>query len=60
MSRKKMTYDDLNELTHKVAGAIDKAAKVEVDLYQINDMLSALLQDHGIEFVEEAPRRSRK
>lgn len=49
----KMTYEELNDLTHSVANVIDIAVREDLDRCKINDLLSAFLQGLGIEFVEE-------
>lgn len=45
-----LTYEALNELTHTLADAIDKATGQKVDRLRVNDELSALLSGFGITF----------
>lgn len=50
--RTKMTYEELNDLTHAVSNRIDIAVRADLDRSEINDLLSTFLQGLGIEFVE--------
>jgi len=50
-----MTYDQLNEVVHCAADALDKAG-VEMssfDRCQLNEYLTNYLNDRGVELVEE-------
>ena len=49
----KMTYDELNDLTHEVADAIDETTGLDVNRLDVNDMLTVFLQGKGVSFEDE-------
>jgi hypothetical protein len=55
-----MTYEELNDLTHAVADAIDDVtgSHPDVDRCDVNDMLTAFLQGKGVTFEEEEEEES--